>query len=282
MKNIWLYWENVYSDSMPDYIQLCLETIEAQSGQWDVVLLTPENVRSYIPDLRDDFFDIPEVAHKADYIRGAVLGQHGGMWMDIDTIAFRPISLISDLLSLDGAVFYGWRSFQPSIGLIAAEPAHPLLTQWKRRMDESLNTKLDQRWSGIGYDLLWPLAKEYSYTHIAHTICAPAHYTETSRFLEDLEPNEVLREETIVMQLYNKMFFKAYGAMGREEILSSGSFISKCFHSGLKIDSKWQKVASEMSDDVSLAVQAKTRSLAGEGNVGTVYVKMALERYAAS
>lgn len=282
MKIIWLYWENVYSTSMPDYIQLCKETIEAQAGDWDVVLLSPDNVREYIVGLRDDFFDIPEVAHKADYIRGAVLEQHGGLWMDIDTIALRPLSLIADLLPLRGAVFYGWQSFRPSIGLIASEAGHPLIAQWKQLMDETLDSDLSQRWAGIGYDLLWPLAKEIPYTHIAHTICAPTHYTETSKFVEDIEPEKVLRTETVVMQLYNKMFFKTYGSMGREEILRSDSLIARCFDRGLRSDPKWRSVAKELTSDHSLLAEVSTRATNGEGNIGTLYVKKALEAYEAS
>lgn len=282
MKTIWLYWENVYSESMPDYIRLCYETILAQSGDWDVVLLSPENVGEHLSGLREDFYDIPEVAHKADYIRGAVLEQRGGMWMDIDTIALRPLSLITDLLPLDGAVFYGWQSFQPSIGLIAAEPGHPLVTQWKEEMDETLDLDLSQRWSGIGYDLLWPLAKKISYTHIAHTICAPAHYTETSKFVEDLDPSEVLKPETVVMQLYNKMFFKTYGTMSRQDILQSDSLIAKCFAEGLDVDPKWQSVSEAMTADASTLITARAKAKAGEGNIGTIYVKAALANYAAS
>ncbi|SDS13642.1 Capsular polysaccharide synthesis protein [Brevibacterium sandarakinum] len=282
METIWLYWENVYSASMPDYIQLCMETIEAQAGDWDVVLLTPENVREHISGLRDDFFDIPEVAHKADYIRGAVLEQCGGLWMDIDTIALRPLSLITDLLPLHGAVFYGWQSFQPSIGLIASEPGHPLIAQWKARMDVALDSGLSQKWSGIGYDLLWPLAKTIPYTHIAHTICAPTHYTETAKFVENLEPDEVLKAETVVMQLYNKMFFKIYGSMGRDEILGSDSLIAKCFAIGLQADPKWQILAKQLTHDSSLRVKSRDRAANGEGNIGTIYVNEALEMYETS
>lgn len=282
MKTIWLYWENVYSASMPDYIRLCKETIEAHAGDWDVVLLSPENVREHITGLREDFFNIPEVAHKADYIRGAVLEQRGGMWMDIDTIAFRPLSLITDLLPLHGAVFYGWQSFQPSIGLIASEAGNPLITQWKERMDETLDLGLSQKWSGIGYDLLWPLANKIQYTHIAHTVCAPMHYTETAKFVESLEPDEVLKTETVVMQLYNKMFFKTYGSMSRDEILKSDSLIAKCFARGLQTDAKWQTLAKELTSDASPLADAQARATRGEGNIGAIYVKKALEKYEAS
>ncbi|WP_350270379.1 capsular polysaccharide synthesis protein [Brevibacterium sp. CBA3109] len=264
---------------MPDYIRLCSETIEAQAGEWNVVLLDRDNVRDFVPDLRADFFDIPEVAHRADYIRGAVLARHGGMWMDIDTIALRPLSLITDLLPLSGAVFYGWKSFQPSIGLIAAEPGHQLILRWKKEMDSRLDSGLSQRWSGIGYDLLWPLAKEISYTHIAHTICAPTHYTETAKFVEALEPDQVLKPETVVMQLYNKMFFKTYGDMTRSDILSSDTLIGRCFIRGLERDPKWSSVAVEMSEHVELAQWAMERARAGDGNVGTNYVLNAVDRY---
>lgn len=278
MKTIWLYWENVYSDEMPDYIRLCYESIVTQAGDWDVVLLTPENVANHVTSLRDDFFEIPEVAHKADYIRGAVLAENGGMWMDIDTIALRPLSLITDLLPLDGSVFYGWKALKPSIGLIAAHAGNPLITSWLSQMDATLDVSLSQKWSGIGYDLLWPLAQTMRYTHIAHTICAPAHYTETGKFLEPIDPSEILKPETVVMQLYNKMFFNTYGKASRDSILGSDTMLAECFARALSPDPSWTAVAEMMTGDRSLLHTAQENSRNEGANIGTSYIKIALEK----
>ncbi|WP_373567206.1 glycosyltransferase family 32 protein [Brevibacterium moorei] len=276
-RTIWMYWENVYSDKMPDYIRLCYETICAHSQSLNVVLLTPENVRDYVPSLREDFELIPQVAHKADYIRAAVLAENGGMWMDIDSIAIRPIRLIFDLLFDTGAVFYGWKPLEPSIGLIAAVPHHPLIVAWREAIEERLNGDLSQRWAGIGYDLLWPLARKIDYTQIDRRICAPTHYTETGKFIEDSDPASLLDDRTVVIQLYNKMFFKTYGAMERSKILASNTVIGRLLNEHMRADPSWVTTSELLSEDP--ATPDRTRALAKDRglDLGTAYIQLAVE-----
>lgn len=282
MHRIWVYWENVYSDSMPDYISLCLASLKIHAGSSEVIVLNPGNVHSYVPSLRSYFEDIPEVAHKADYVRAAVLAEHGGMWLDIDALAFKPLSLITGLLPLTGAVFYGWRPKEPSLGMIASVPGHPLLVAWLQKIEAALESSLSQRWAGIGYDLLWPLAKEIPYTQVSRKLCAPTHYTETEKFLEPGKLELVVFEETVIMQLYNKMFFRKYGRISREEILGSSNLLADCFAKALTLDERWSHVERLLASDESWLLRAEERARNSALDVGTEYVKLANELYSNS
>lgn len=259
-KTIWIYWENVYSAEMPGYISLCLDTIRKHKGDWDLVELSPENVHDYVSGLRSDFHDIPEIAHKADYIRAAVLSQNGGMWMDIDTIVLRPLSLITDLIEDSGALFYGWKKFQPSIGLVGSVPGNPLITEWLKGADAVLDRGLRQNWSGIGYDVLWPLAEDIPYVQIDREICAPIHYTETDILLSDGSLSGVLKPRTILLQLYNKMLYPKFGHASRAEVEASSTRLSKLFERALKDDPHWEKVGRKLSANPGSAVHAFERS----------------------
>lgn len=277
-KTIWIYWENKYSDEMPGYISLCRDTIYKHKGAWDLIELNPENVDQYVSGLRADFHDIPEVAHKADYIRAAVLAQNGGMWMDVDTIVLRPLSMITDLIEESGALFYGWKEHQPSIGLVASLPGNPLITEWLKAADEVLDKNLGQKWSGIGYDILWPLAKEYPYVQIDREICAPIHYTETDKLLGNGSASSILKTRTILLQLYNKMLYPKFGHASRGEVTSSNTRLSKLFERAFKDDQHWEKVAKKMSEDTRFAKRAFEESARTGVDPCSLYIDEAMSR----
>lgn len=277
-KTIWIYWENKYSSQMPGYISLCKDTILKHRGGWDLVELNPDNVNDYVVGLRSDFADIPEVAHKADYIRAAVLAQNGGMWMDVDTIVFRPLSMITDLIEKSGALFYGWQPNQPSIGLVASVPGHPLIQKWLEGADRVLDGNLKQKWAGIGYDILWPLAEEHDYVQMDREICAPIHYTETDLLLEPGRPADILHKHTLLIQLYNKMLFPKFGKASRDEVMQSNTRLSKMFKRALSDDLHWEKVSRKMSADPSLADKAFGSAAAQDLDPVSVYVDEAMRR----
>jgi hypothetical protein len=110
---IWLYWENYYGDRLPDYLELTLETIRRHAGDAPVKVVSPDNLgeyvdRSTLPSGYDDL--IP--AHKANYLRVRLLHDLGGMWIDIDTVAFKSLGDRKNKLRLRSTSEYG-RYVQP-------------------------------------------------------------------------------------------------------------------------------------------------------------------------
>ncbi|MGV3071358.1 capsular polysaccharide synthesis protein [Corynebacterium phoceense] len=226
---VWLYWDDP-DGGAPGYIALCREAIEKAAKPFEVVILNKDNAHEYIANLFPRFGEISTIAHRADYIRAACLAENGGIWLDIDTVPVAPLSIIWSLVPTTGAVFYGWKPYEPSIGMIAAEKNHPVLTTWRSQIEHKLEEGLEQRWAGIGYDILWPLVKRISYTHIPRESCAPLHYTQTGVFGEKLSLEDIAFSNTLMVQLYNRGLSGRMGSLSSDELMSEDCLLSNLLH----------------------------------------------------
>ena len=89
-KRIFTFWEP--ADSMPAYIKLCIETWKRFLPEYEIIILDYSNLSEWIgSECYDGIlykeFSFPKIA---DAVRCAVLRQHGGIWLDTDTIIMSP------------------------------------------------------------------------------------------------------------------------------------------------------------------------------------------------
>ena len=226
---VWLYWDSPGEGRDPGYISLCRETIVKWARPYDVIVLDKSTASQWVEGLHPEFGDIPVIAHRADYVRAACLAENGGIWLDIDTVVLKPLSLIWALTSVNGAVFYGWKPRQPSIGMIAAVPRHPILIAWREAIERQIDKSLSQRWAGFGYDLLWPIAEHGGFTQLPREACAPTHWTETGLFSSRRSASEFVSDETLMVQLYNRGLSAKMGEMAATDIVEGCSLLSSFF-----------------------------------------------------
>lgn len=93
------FWETASGQSMPPYIALALVSIEKALGD-KFLLLTPKTVQDFIdPSILNHHWKfeplsftlekgIEAIIAKSDFIRMAFVYQHGGVWVDADSIFF--------------------------------------------------------------------------------------------------------------------------------------------------------------------------------------------------
>ena len=92
---IWQYWET--RGEKPAYIDGFHEIARRNSGV-RIVLVTPETLDSYLPDIEPEIFRIEDVAHKADMIRTRLVMRHGGMWLDSDAVVLGDLNWLFERL----------------------------------------------------------------------------------------------------------------------------------------------------------------------------------------
>lgn len=70
------------------------------------VLISDENVRTYIPDMPTEYFRMPYSQAKSDIIRYALLYHHGGIYMDTDFLVVQDLDEVIDLAQSYDLVSY--------------------------------------------------------------------------------------------------------------------------------------------------------------------------------
>jgi hypothetical protein len=96
--NIFTFWQNESAvSSVPPYILLSLATMRLNLGD-SFLLLTPRNIHKYVPrhliDKRWQFAhksghlsaELMHIVATSDFLRMYMVAEHGGVWIDADTI----------------------------------------------------------------------------------------------------------------------------------------------------------------------------------------------------
>eukprot|EP00930_Biecheleria_cincta_P104343 TRINITY_DN96586_c0_g1_i1.p1 TRINITY_DN96586_c0_g1~~TRINITY_DN96586_c0_g1_i1.p1 ORF type:complete len:318 (-),score=56.43 TRINITY_DN96586_c0_g1_i1:51-1004(-) len=99
--NIFAFWN--YPHGPPPFVQLILETWRHHTHGLckEPILLRPSNVKTYIPDLPDEYAKVYPQA-QSDLVRYAVLHHHGGIYLDTDVLVAQDLApIISEIDNYD-------------------------------------------------------------------------------------------------------------------------------------------------------------------------------------
>ncbi|HEV7449295.1 MAG TPA: capsular polysaccharide synthesis protein [Candidatus Paceibacterota bacterium] len=127
-KKIWIYWAQGFEQA-PALVRMCQDSWVRQNSDWEVVLLTDQNLNAYIalPSLAAK--DIPHAAY-SDIVRVELLTKYGGVWADATTLCTAPLDSW-----LPGVMQSGFFAFEkPKTTLaswfLAAQQGNNLMAQW--------------------------------------------------------------------------------------------------------------------------------------------------------
>ncbi|KRE17650.1 hypothetical protein ASE63_00090 [Bosea sp. Root381] len=215
---IWTYWENKYSDRMPAYLEMCLESIDRNKGAAEFIIVSPDNLLSYVPenDIPENFHRLVP-AHKADYLRSTLLRIHGGMWIDVDTIVFGDLTE-SVLRHLDDHELVSVGSL--SMAFFASRPNGEFVTRWSEAARAQIEQRHDFYWTAIGKAIFSNLKPEPF--DIGMTIFG-YRWANWKRYLE---PAEMDMRNRLACILYNKSMFPLLKDLSREEVLGRDWLVS--------------------------------------------------------
>jgi len=133
-KTIFSFWEP--KGSMIPYLELCRRTWQRNLPDYEIIFLDYSNIDLYLPEGTYDITvlkKLPLMMQK-DAIMIAVLKEHGGIFMDADTLVTGDIAPLVDML-MDTEVVM----FSTHAGFMAARPGSHLLTLWYKEIQGKLN-----------------------------------------------------------------------------------------------------------------------------------------------
>jgi len=135
---IFTFWEP--QEDMTPYLQLCLKTWERRLPQYEIIILNYSNIDNYIPPGTYDISLLKKfkLMMQKDAVMVAVLEEHGGIFMDADTIALRELDPIVSRLDETEAVMFGTHC-----AFIAARPGSYLLKLWRKVIRDKMLSVLD-------------------------------------------------------------------------------------------------------------------------------------------
>lgn len=208
MVDCFTYWEG----DQPEYIARCLRSLERSCQRTRFHLVTPHTLANYIDttQLPENFAKLTEPAHRADYLRAALLAQHGGFWFDADTVGLQDPADLADNVDL---LYCVWSNQPRRVlnGYVYAQPGSALARQWL----EALNARLidhaaDAPWTALGEGILTPLVDAAPTTtrQVERTVFLPIDVDNNVRaFALRQRPEYYLQAHSVCFGLNHSFFW---------------------------------------------------------------------------
>jgi glycosyltransferase involved in cell wall biosynthesis len=148
---VWTYWEG----ERPGWIDACRATLTAHAPrirQLDRAAF--ERLRNTD---RDIDIDRLQVAHRADFIRAWLLAHHGGVWIDSDCIAMKPLGPLLDLLRDHDFIAHRDRQGYFPNGFIGARKGSLIAGAFYNKLCDLLRSGQPLGWISLGGEPLTAL-----------------------------------------------------------------------------------------------------------------------------
>ncbi|MEO4041456.1 capsular polysaccharide synthesis protein [Hoeflea sp. CAU 1731] len=249
-RTIWTYWENKTGKHTPGYINLCHETVRKTNPDCLFVVLSPENLRHYLPPLSVAIDNLipkkaiePSLALKADIIRVQILKAHGGIWIDSDCIALGRLGHLFEILERKG--FFAIDKSGPNgvfyaNNLIGSAPGGNIISAYA---DEQVGLVTEKQrfgatydWTELGSTMLTRVVQDHLATDfepLDEALYHPLGFQDHEKFLL-IDYNGSTRPELDAchtVMLYNNLFPDSLKGMTEQQLLASPTMLGSILRS---------------------------------------------------
>lgn len=244
--DIWLYWDNKPGKTAPpEYIELCWESIHKHCGEdFDIHLVTTENVRKFLPNISESFFNIAQINNKSNFLRYTLLKERGGIWLDSDLILFRSLKPMLELLTEDidlvATASPTLRYGEPECGFLLSSPHGSVITKAVSVIEYALSLHPPGhifKWGSLGPEIIRQAVKGRKYDHLDHRLLMPIPSWEAFRFMGKEPINEYCSNTSYGCMLFHEMFRQCnspFLSMSRKQLLDSPTLLGQMFRKAIK------------------------------------------------
>ncbi len=243
---IWMYWDHKpgYTEA-PAYIKLCWNTIHKHCGNdFEIYLVTSDNVKQFLPNIPDTFFQISQINNKSNYLRYMLLREHGGVWLDSDIILFKSLKPILNLLKNDidlvatasPTLKYG----EPECGILVSTKGGKIITKATTLIQHTLDLYQPGhvfQWGSMGPGMIRQAVNGYKYHHLDHHLLMPVASWESFRFEGKESVDKYCDKESYGTMLFNEMFRQSnspFLRMSRQELLDSSTLLGQILRKAME------------------------------------------------
>lgn len=239
---IWQFWDNPPGHTEPPaYIQLCQETVRKHcSADFDICLVTTENVKQFLPDISDSFFEISQINNKSNYLRYTLLKESGGIWLDADLILFKSLKPLLDIPKDENVDLVATASpslppGQPESGFLLSTKGGATITKAVALIEHALSLHPPGhifKWGSLGPGTVRQAVKGRKYHHLHHNLLMPIPSWEAFKFGGKEPAAKYCGEASYGCMLFHEMF-KQYRSpilqMNRQQLLEAQFLLGHMF-----------------------------------------------------
>ncbi|UXH79899.1 glycosyltransferase family 32 protein [Roseateles amylovorans] len=144
---IWSYWHDT---ELPPIVRGCFRSWQRHAPDHVIHLLSRDTLTRFIPEEQlPEGFDRWPPYRQSDWLRVALVGQHGGIWMDASILLTRPPDWLPALVDRHHGGFAGFHLQRSAPRLkgglpflenwcFAAPPGDPFVLAWKAELSHAM------------------------------------------------------------------------------------------------------------------------------------------------
>lgn len=244
-RKIWQFWDNPPGQTDPPaYIKLCQETVHKHcSVDFDIHLITTKNVKQFLPNISDVFFQISQINNKSNYLRYMLLREYGNIWLDVDLILFRNLKPMFDLLhdninlvaTASPTLKYG----EPECGFLLSTKGGTIITKAVSLIEHALNLHQPGhmfQWGSMGPGIIRQAVKGKRYHHLDHRLLMPIPSWEDFKFGGKESIDKYCIKDSYGVMLFHQMFKQCnspFLTMNRQQLLDSPTLLGQMFRKAM-------------------------------------------------
>tara|TARA_B100001094_G_C18158975_1_gene788185 strand:+ start:108 stop:1499 length:1392 start_codon:yes stop_codon:yes gene_type:complete len=237
--NIWMYWQNKDKNTKrPPYLDLCLQTIKRNSGNFKINILDDESFQNISSIYMPNYVNIQPLGMRADYVRFCLLKEFGGIWLDFDTIVVKNLDIFFNLLKQ-----YEFIGFEHnyigdiSLGVIMSRPNSKICNYMFEIMNTALKeNKFNQTWGQFTDNLRFYINKNHNINKNmyrgfnAKKTIYPVDYNESEEYFWGNDEPDFIIDNFYIICLHNQMYDSFIKNLSIDKILNEDFTVSHIFN----------------------------------------------------
>lgn len=207
------------------YIDLCIESVRVHSP-YPVEVVSFRNLADYVK-VPDFILELGDISTVSDYIRLALIYNHGGMWVDSDYIVLKDMGFLFDVLEeRSGAFLYNGNNYHTN-GVMLARKGAEFLGAAIKSVENIIRSKKHVR-GCLNYHFMPKFLKRQRIAKLKSTDFSFKHFDVSMFKREDIKVDDFVLPHMNMVHLYNGFLCRTeFRNYSREQFFEGSNLLCK-------------------------------------------------------